>query len=112
MNPEFDNTPWPRPDVSSLLDFVEVGDDRRAEIGDLVDLADGRVAVYCGGGKAAVTVLPEPPLPESEQDRVRKDERHRLAELLDRDAATITEFLSDPAEAVRFVAQLLRLDQK
>ena len=47
--------------------------------------------------------------PERER-QIRNNERHRIAHLLEQDGDTIVEYLSDPRDAVKLIAYLLRLE--
>lgn len=44
-----------------------------------------------------------------EETRIRNNERHRIAHLLEKDGDTIVEYLTDPRDAVKLIAYLLRL---
>lgn len=42
--------------------------------------------------------------------RIRNNERHRIAHLLEKHGDTIVSYLSDPRDAVKLIAYLLRLE--
>ena len=42
--------------------------------------------------------------------QIRNSERHRIAHLLEQHGDTIVEYLSDPRDAVKLIAYLLRLE--
>lgn len=42
--------------------------------------------------------------------RIRNSERHRIAHLLEKNGDTLVSYLSDPRDAVKLIAYLLRLE--
>lgn len=51
-----------------------------------------------------------PDVPAATVARIRNVERHRVASLLEQDGDALVKYLSDPRDAVRLVAYLLRLE--
>lgn len=53
----------------------------------------------------------EPDLERAEWERrIRNNERHRIAHLLEKHGDTLVSYLSDPRDAVKLIAYLLRLE--
>lgn len=48
-------------------------------------------------------------MPELTETQIRNSERHHIAHLLEQHGDTIVEYLSDPRDAVKLIAFLLRL---
>lgn len=46
----------------------------------------------------------------AQEAQIRNNERHHIAHLLEQDGDTIVEYLSDPRDAVKLIAYLLRLE--
>lgn len=44
------------------------------------------------------------------EERIRNNERHRIAHLLEKNGDTLVSYLSDPRDAVKLIAYLLRLE--
>lgn len=54
---------------------------------------------------------PEPDLDRAElARRIRNNERHSIAHLLEKHGDTLVSYLSDPRDAVKLIAYLLRLE--
>jgi hypothetical protein len=51
-----------------------------------------------------------PKVPAETVARIRNNERHRLAHLLENDGDALVKYLSDPRDAVSLIAYLLRLE--
>lgn len=51
-----------------------------------------------------------PTVPAEMVARIRNGERHRLAYLLEQDGDALVKYLSDPRDAVKMIAYLLRLE--
>ena len=49
-------------------------------------------------------------LDPKQEARIRNNERHRIAYLLEQDGDSIVQYLSDPRDAVKLIAYLLRLE--
>lgn len=60
-------------------------------------------------GKCATDECVCPQVDPAVEARIRDSERHHIAALLERDGDTIVEYLSDPRDAVKLIAFLLRL---
>lgn len=50
------------------------------------------------------------PIDDEREQRIRNAERHRIAHLLEQDGETLVNYLSDPKDAVKLIAYLLRLE--
>lgn len=50
------------------------------------------------------------PTPEQREAQIRNSERHHIAYLLEQRGDTLVEYLSDPRDAVKLIAYLLRLE--
>ncbi|QHB47578.1 hypothetical protein KHO61_gp008 [Mycobacterium phage Mangeria] len=50
------------------------------------------------------------PVTPAKEAQIRNNERHRIAHLLENEGDAIVKYLSDPRDAVKLIAYLLRLE--